>query len=85
MKAISFYKAALAAAVLPVITGCVVYPERDDFGQAVRHMQEVQSATAESKAAPQDGQRAQRVLQQYRADVAKPKEIKNEITINVGN
>ena len=65
------------------IIGCV-YPEKQDFGEAVRHMQTVQTATPGMEVAPQDGQRIRTVLETYREDVAKPQEVKNEITINVG-
>lgn len=64
-------------------TGCI-YAEKQDFGDAVRHMQTVQTATPSTQVAPQDGQRTRAVLRTYREDIAKPQEIKNEITINVG-
>ena len=72
----------LATLGLTVI-GCV-YPEKQDFGDAVRHMQTVQRATPGTEVAPQDGQRIREVLRTYREDIAKPQEVKNEITINVG-
>ena len=63
--------------------GCV-YPEKQDFGDAVRHMQTVQTATPGAEVTPQDGQRIRSVLETYREDISKPQEIRNEITINVG-
>ena len=76
-----------AAAALLVVsaTGCVMYPERQDFGDAVRHMQTIQAATPETQGFPQDGLRGQLILKTFREDVAKPVEIKNEIVINVGS
>lgn len=74
--------AVLATFGLTVI-GCV-YPEKQDFGDAVRHMHTVQTATPGAEVAPQDGQRIRSVLETYREDISKPQEIKNEITINVG-
>lgn len=65
------------------ITGCV-WPQKDDFGDSVRHIQTVQRATPATQVAPQDGQRMRAVLQTYREDISKPQEIKQEITINVG-
>ena len=63
--------------------GCV-YPEKQDFGDAVRHMQTVQTARPGAEVAPQDGQRIRSVLETYREDISQPQEIRNEITINVG-
>ncbi len=65
-------------------TGCVVWPQKEDFGDSVRHMQSAQTATSATQVAPQDGERTRAVLQTYRQDISKPQEIKNEITINVG-
>ena len=74
--------AVLAALGLTVI-GCV-YPEKQDFGEAVQHMQTVQTATPGADVAPQDGQRIRAVLETYREDISRPQEIRNDITINVG-
>lgn len=76
--------AAVALLVLSV-TGCVVYAERQDFGDAVRHMQAVQDATPETQGFAQDGIRGRLILKTLREDIAKPQEIKNEIVINVGS
>lgn len=65
--------------------GCAYYPEKQDFGHAVRHVQTLQTASPGTSAAPQDGERARTALQVYREDIAKPQEIRNEIVINVGN
>ena len=64
-------------------TGCL-YADKEGFGDSVRHMQTVQTATPGRQVAPQDGERMREVLKTYREDIAKPQEIKNEITINVG-
>lgn len=64
--------------------GCTVWPQKEDFGDAVTHMQTEQKATPATQAAPQDGQRMRSVLRVYREDVGKPQEVKQEITINVG-
>ena len=74
--------AVLATLGLTLI-GCV-YPEKQDFGDAVRHMHTVQTATPGAEVAPQDGQRIRAVLETYREDVSRPQEIRNDITINVG-
>ena len=75
---------ALLIALGVAATGCV-WTQREDFGEAVKHMQTVQTATPATQVAPQDGQRMREVLQTYREDISKPQEIKQEITINVGD
>ncbi len=67
------------------VSGCITYPEKEDFGDAVRHMHAVQDATPETEGFAQDGLRGQNVLKVFREDVAKPSEVKNEIVINVGS
>ena len=83
------YRRVGASAVLTIavatVNGCVTYPQREDFGDAVRHTQSVQSATADTHAAPQDGERGRAMLKVYREDVAIPKEIKSDITITIGS
>lgn len=74
----------LIGALAVAIAGCASY-ERQDFGQAVKHMQAAQRATPDAEATPLDAQLGQRVLQRYRTDVAEPEEIRNEIIINIGN
>lgn len=75
----------LTALVAIGSSGCTMFPERQDFGDAVRHMQAIQDATPETQGFAQDGQRGRLILQTFREDVAKPAEIKNEIVINVGS
>lgn len=65
-------------------SGCIHYPETEDFGDAVRHMQTIQTATPGTQAVPQDGIRTREVLRTYREDVGRPQEVRKEITINVG-
>jgi hypothetical protein len=65
--------------------GCLSYPEKQDFGESVKHMQAMQTARPGMQPAPQDGQRARAVLGAYRNDVASPDEIRNEIVINIGS
>ena len=72
---------ALAAAAA---TGCQTYPERQDFGESVRHLRAIQTATPGARTAPQDGERSRAVLEAYRQDVGKPQEVQNEIVITVG-
>ena len=67
-----------------VATGCQMYPERQDFGDSVRQMRTIQTATPGARTAPQDGQRSRAVLEAYRQDIAKPQEVQNEIVIKVG-
>lgn len=66
-------------------TGCLSYPERQDFGGSVEHMQAMQIARPGMQPAPQDGERARTVLEAYRQDVAGPEQIRNDIVINVGS
>lgn len=81
------FKRAANGALLIVLgasaVGCI-YTEKEDFGEAVRHMQAVQTAIPGKQVAPQDGEKMRAVLQTYREDISKPQEINNEIIINVG-
>lgn len=76
--------------LLPVVlgavgaTGCLSYPEKQDFGEGVRHIQAIQVARPGVQPAPQDGERARAVLEVYRKDVASPEAIQNDIVINIG-
>lgn len=58
-----------------------------ELGNAAKHLAESQTAADPDDATgpPLDGKLAQKVTDQYRKDVAKPKEIRNTININVGN
>ncbi len=76
--------AAAVGALAVGAAGCVMYPETEDFGDAVRHMQAVQQGASDSAGPGQDGMRGQLILKTLREDVAKPAEVKNEIVINVG-
>lgn len=82
---------AVVKGLLPVVlattgaTGCLSYPEEQDFGRSVQHLQAVQIARPGMQPAAQDGERARIVLEAYRQDVAGPQEIQNEIVINVGS
>lgn len=82
---------AVVKGLLPVVlaatgaTGCLSYPEEQDFGRSVQQLQAAQVAHPAMRPAPQDGQRARNVLEAYRQDVAGPQEIQNEIVINVGS
>lgn len=82
---------AVVKGLLPVVlattgaTGCLSYPEKQDFGRSVQHFQAVQVAHPAMRPAAQDGERARIVLEAYRQDVAGPQEIQNEIVINVGS
>lgn len=67
------------------LAGCITYPERDDFGDGVRHFQSIQTADPEMQPAPQDGERARAVLRVHREDISSPEEVRNEIVINVGS
>lgn len=84
-------KAVVIKGLLPVVlattgaTGCLSYPEEQDFGMSVQQLQAVQVARPGMQPAPQDGERARIVLEAYRQDVAGPQEIQNEIVINVGS
>jgi starvation-inducible outer membrane lipoprotein len=81
--------AALAAAL--VLTGCATGPEKveNDFGNSVRHMQQVQSVNPN---APVDGnaidggdaERANATFEAMRKDVGKPENVKQGVIINVG-
>ena len=88
MKATRMKRAVLGAATCALgltLAGCLGWPEREDHGHAVRHMQSVQTATPGTRATPVDAGLGREIMKNYRKDVAKPTEIKNEITINVGN
>jgi hypothetical protein len=73
-----------------LMTGCQTEPSRSEqeFGDSVRQMVSAQKYQPEEPAAAPaglDGRKAERVMKVYREDVAQPKQIKNEIFINVGN
>lgn len=67
------------AALLPLclLMGCATdEPNRDTrFGQSVRHMLAIQTASPDRNARGLDGQKAALSLQQYRKDVAKPQQV----------
>lgn len=64
--------------------GCVTYPERQDFGDAVRHVQSVQTASPGMRVEPHDGERARAILDVHRGDIGAPKDVQSDIVINVG-
>lgn len=58
-----------------------------DFGNSVRRMVEAQKYVPPSAPAgpvTMDGVRAEEVLKVYRADVAKPKDVKQPVNISIG-
>lgn len=64
--------------------GCITYPEKQDFGEAVRQMQAVQTASPGTNVRPHDGERARAILDVHRGDIAAPKDVQSDIVINVG-
>lgn len=84
----SLLKKIMSSAAMVVLVagaaGCVVYPEKQDFGESVRHVQAIQVARPIMATAPQDGERAKAVLEAYRRDISEPQEVQNDIVINVG-
>jgi uncharacterized lipoprotein YajG len=73
-----------------LLAACQTEPTQSEqeFGDSVRQMVSAQKyQPAEPPAAPSgmDGRKAEKVMQVYREDVAQPKQISNEIYINVGN
>lgn len=79
------------AVVLGGLAACQTEPTRSEreFGDSVRQMvaaQKYQPAGTPTEASSGlDGQKAEKIMSVYRDDVAQPKQIKNEIQINVGN
>jgi hypothetical protein len=72
---------------LTVLTGCESAPTatEQNFGSSVRNMIELQTAEPAEPALGMDGQKAEAVLESYRQDVAKPKEVNRDIIqINLG-
>lgn len=57
-----------------------------DFGSSVRRMVEVQKYTpySQTRPAPMDGLKAEEVYEAYRKDVARPREVKQPVQINIG-
>ena len=74
-----------AVALVTVVAGCVSYPERQDFGEAVRHMQAAQTALPGMPVEPHDGERARAILDVHRGDIAAPKDVTSDIVINIGS
>lgn len=74
----------ISLALVTGAAGCVSYPERQDFGEAVRHMQTEQTATPGMHVEPHDGERARAILDVHRGDIAAPKDVTSDIVINVG-
>jgi type IV pilus biogenesis protein CpaD/CtpE len=93
VKAASRISFLLGAALL--MFGCAANdPVRveQDFGNSVRHMVKSQIYNPEAAQNPPalpptafDGEKGENVLESYRGDVAKPKEVKRPITIDVGD
>lgn len=82
--------AALSAALV-LTAGCATGPERveDEFGNAVRQMQQAQtanpSAPVDGNALDHgDGQRANAAFESLRKDIGKPENVPQGIVINVG-
>jgi hypothetical protein len=73
--------------ILAVLAGCTSAPtvSEQNFGSSVRNMIELQTARANEKGHGLDGQKAEVILDMYRSDVAKPKEVERDIIeINLG-
>ena len=78
---------ATVGVVTAFLVGCETYEELPggEFGASVRHMIALQTAEPEQAARGMDGPKARKVLEQYRKDVAKPKEAeKPVINLNIG-
>jgi hypothetical protein len=73
--------------VTALLVGCETYEELPggEFGASVRHMVALQTADPEQEARGLDGPKARKALDQYRNDVAKPKEAeKPVINLKIG-
>ena len=73
---------------LVLFTGCESTPTatEQNFGASVRNMIELQTTQPAETALGLDGQKAEAVLESYRQDVAKPKDVERDIIqINLGN
>jgi hypothetical protein len=73
---------------LILFTGCESTPTatEQDFGASVRNMIELQTAQPGDTGLGLDGQKAEAVLDSYRQDVGKPKDVERDIIqINLGN
>lgn len=85
--------ALLAGALLcgGLLAACESQPTQSEreFGDSVRQMVAAQkappAATAVAPAGGLDGRKAEAIMKVYREDVSQPKQIHNEIKINVGN
>ena len=78
----------LLPALLVFVAGCESTPTatEQNFGASVRHMIEVQTAQTNKTDPGLDGQKAEAVLDAYRKDVAKPKDVERDlIQIKLGN
>lgn len=79
------FSSLMALVLMTSAAGCVSYPERQDFGEAVRHMQATQTALPGMPVEPHDGERARAILDVHRGDIAAPKDVTSDIVINIGS
>ena len=81
----------LASLITLAGMGCATEDElsQDDFGRAVRHTMQVQTASPGSSAYGLDGQKAALAFTEYRKDVAKPAKVDKKelgaVTTGSGN
>lgn len=82
-----------AALLVALITGCGQGPTLSErnYGVSVRQMVRAQIYNPEAAANPspdpvnvRDGKLGRQIIEAYRADVAAPEQVKQDITINVG-
>lgn len=78
--------------LVALMTGCGPTLSERNYGVSVRQMVRAQIYDPEAAANPspdpvnvRDGKLGRQIIEAYRADVAAPQEVKQDITINVGS
>lgn len=89
-----FGRVLMAMVIAALVASCAVTEPRaveEDFGKSVNQMIFVQTYDKAAANSPpvgpvkgMDGMMGENILQEYRKGIAREKEVKNEITINVG-
>ncbi len=80
-----------ATLLAALMTGCAPTLSERNYGVSVRQMTRAQTYDPEAAANPspdpvnvRDGKVGRKIIEAYRADVAAPEKVQQDITINVG-